>query len=119
MNNNNVIWGQITTYDNKTYKDAILNGYNSWEWDWKQTGTRHYPGIQYKDFAKAITPLTKVIILSKGFEEKLYVNESLVTKLKNSGYVVYCLDTKMAMDLYNSMVSHLKQDIILVCHSTC
>lgn len=38
-------WGQIEVEGGIRFRDAKLYPGGSWEWDWRETGTQHSPGI--------------------------------------------------------------------------
>ena len=44
-----VSWGRITLRGGRRFKDVKLYPGGAREWDWKESGTRHSPGIQLED----------------------------------------------------------------------
>jgi hypothetical protein len=87
----NSCWGSIETQngaERKQHKDcriwSIGNHAGSSEWDWATHGTRHVPGIQFRDFEDLLLqyPDTEVVILSSGMDNKLQVHPELQLHLR-------------------------------------
>jgi hypothetical protein len=51
------------------YKDAKLFPGGSREWNWRETGTQHVPGIQPADVRELLDYAAKVVVLSRGMAE--------------------------------------------------
>ena len=49
----------------KPYKDAKLFPGGSREWNWRETGTEHVPGIQPADVQELLDHGAKVVVLSR------------------------------------------------------
>jgi hypothetical protein len=64
---------RFTEEEAKPYKDAKLFPGGSREWDWRETGTEHVPGIQPADVQELLGHGAKVVVLSRGMAECLRV----------------------------------------------
>ena len=60
-------WGHIEVEGHPPFKDAKVFPGGAREWDWRDTGTRHVPGIQPADVRELIEHGAKAVVLSKGF----------------------------------------------------
>ena len=69
-----VSWGRLEVEGKaEPYKDAKLFPGGSREWNWRDTGTAHRPGIQIADVQELLDHGAKVVVLSRGMAECLYV----------------------------------------------
>jgi len=59
-------WGHIEVEGHPPFKDAKIFPGGAREWDWRETGTRHVPGIQPADVRELIEHGAKAVVLSKG-----------------------------------------------------
>ena len=50
-------WGRLEVEGGRSFKDAKLWPGGGRAWDWKETGTRHRPGIQLADGAVRGAPI--------------------------------------------------------------
>jgi hypothetical protein len=55
------------------YKDAKLFPGGSRDWNWRETGTGHNPGIQVVDVQELLDHGARVVVLSRGIAECLHV----------------------------------------------
>ena len=61
-----VSWGRLEVEGKaKPYKDAKLFPGGSREWNWRETGTVHVPGIQPADVQELLDHGAKVVVLSR------------------------------------------------------
>ncbi|NBD31875.1 MAG: hypothetical protein GVY17_02600 [Cyanobacteria bacterium] len=74
-------WGRIEV-EGQRYKDAKLFPGGSREWDWRETGTRHQPGIQPADVKELLDKGAQVLILSQGMWKMLQVSAETLEMLK-------------------------------------
>jgi len=95
-------WGQIEV-EGQRYKDAKLFPGGSREWDWRETGTRHRPGIQPADVTELLEKGAKVLILSQGMWKMLQVSPQTLRMLTDLGIEVHILQTELAAKLYNKL----------------
>ena len=93
-------WGQIEV-EGQRYKDAKLFPGGSREWDWRETGTHHRPGIQPADVTELLEHGAKVVILSQGMWKMLQVSPQTLEMLQEKGIEVEILQTELAAKLYN------------------
>ena len=98
----NLKWGQIEV-EGQLYKDAKLFPGGSREWDWRETGTRHRPGIQPADVTELLEKGAKVLILTQGMWQMLQVAPQTLGLLKDKGIEVHILQTELAAKLYNKL----------------
>lgn len=114
---NHLSWGRIEVEDAGTFKDAKLYPGGVRDWDWRETGTRHRPGIQPADVEELIEHGAEVVVLSTGILEALEVCPETLEVLKNKGIPVHVLQTERAVALYNELAA--KQRVAGLFHSTC
>ena len=109
-------WGRLEA-DGKVFKDAKLYPGGSREWDWRETGTHHVPGIQPADVADLLAHGAEFVVLSKGVWERLEVCPETLTMLQDKGTGVEVLQTEAAVQRYNA----LRQTAAVggLFHSTC
>jgi len=69
-----ISWGRLEVEGRADpYKDAKLFPGGSREWNWRETGTDHVPGIQKVDVQELIDHGAKIVVLSRGMKECLEV----------------------------------------------
>ena len=112
-------WGrlQVEGWDGQ-FKDAKLFPGGAREWDWSETGTSHDPGIQPADVEEFLDRGVTVVVLSKGFQERLQVCRETLRKLEERKVPVYVERTGEAVRLYNELRKENEKVGALV-HSTC
>ena len=111
-------WGRLDAEDEDTpFKDAKLFPGGAREWDWKETGTRHEPGIQPADVEELLEHGATVVVLSKGFYERLNVTPETLQMLEDRGVSVHIHQTEEAVRLYNELSE--SERIGALIHSTC
>src|SRR2546430_17678024 len=81
-----VSWGQLEVEGRaEPYKDAKLFPGGSREWNWRDTGMAHRPGIQIADVQELLDHGAKIIVLSRGMAECLQVPRETLDFLKTAG----------------------------------
>lgn len=110
-------WGRLEIEGQKRFKDAKLFPGGSREWDWRETGTDHVPGIQPADIEELLDRGATVVVLSKGIYERLQVCPGTLEMLKRRGIPVHILQTEKAVRLYNDLRE--KEPVGGLFHSTC
>ncbi len=55
-------WGRLEV-GGKSFKDAKLYPGGAREWDWRETGTHHMPGIQPADLAELLEHGAEIVVL--------------------------------------------------------
>jgi hypothetical protein len=78
-------WGRIEVEGYAPFKDAKIFPGGAREWDWRETGTRHVPGIQPADIEELIAHGAKAVVLSKGIWERLEVCTETLALLASRG----------------------------------
>ena len=115
----NLRWGRVTVEGVEgAFKDAKLYPGGAREWDWRETGTHHQPGIQPEDVAELIEHGATVVVLSQGHEQRLGVTAEALEALEAAGIAVHVEETSRAATLYNQLVDNGKRVGALI-HSTC
>ena len=99
-----VSWGQLEVEGRaEPYKDAKLFPGGSREWNWRDTGMAHRPGIQIADVQELLDHGAKVVVLSRGMAECLHVPPETLNFLKERQIAAHVLPTKEAVALYNKL----------------
>ena len=99
------------------FKDVKLFPGGTRDWDWRETGTSHVPGIQPAEVGELLERGAKVIVLSKGVLERLQVHPETLELLRRKQIPVHVLQTEEAMRLYNRLCE--EQPTGALFHSTC
>jgi len=69
-----VSWGRLEVEGTaEPYKDAKLFPGGSREWNWRESGTEHSPGIQSADVQELLDHSARIVVLSRGMKECLHV----------------------------------------------
>jgi hypothetical protein len=110
-------WGRLEVEGLGAFKDAKLYPGGVREWNWRDTGTRHVPGIQPADVAELVDHGAEVVVLSKGMLERLQVCPETLDMLERKGIPAHVLPTEDAVRLYNELAA--KQKVGGLFHSTC
>jgi hypothetical protein len=115
---NDVSWGRLEV-EGKTesYKDAKVFPGGSCEWDWRETGTAHKPGIQIDDVQELLEHGAKVVVLSRGMAECLHVPRETLEFLEQRQIAVHVLPTPHAVALYNKLAQ--TEAVGGLFHTTC
>ena len=101
----------------EAYKDAKLFPGGSRDWNWRETGTNHDPGIQIADVQELLDHGAKVVVLSRGMAECLHVPRETLDFLKGLQIAVHVLPTKDAAALYNKLAE--TEPVGGLFHTTC
>jgi hypothetical protein len=109
-------WGEIKVGE-KVFKDAKLFPGGAREWDWRETGTHHSPGIQPADVKELIQAGAKTVILSTGMWEYLHVQHATLDYLASNEITTHVLKTEEAIKLYNRLRE--TELVGALIHSTC
>lgn len=112
-----ISWGHLEIDGRKSFKDAKLYPGGAREWDWRETGTRHVPGIQPADVEELLQHGAEVIVLAKGFHERLQVQPATLQMLAERGIQVHVLQTEAAVQRYNELRETARVGGLF--HSTC
>ena len=113
-----VSWGRLEVEgEAEPYKDARLFPGGSCEWNWRETGTSHKPGIQIADVQELLDRGATVVVLSRGMAECLHVPRETLDFLKERQIPVHVLPTKEAAALYNKLAEN--EPVGGLFHTTC
>jgi len=109
--------GRLDVDGDRSFKDVKLFPGGAREWNWRETGTAHDPGIQPADVEELLEHGADVVVLSKGVMERLRICPETLEMLKNRGVAAHVLQTEDAVRLYNEL--QRKQRVGGLFHSTC
>jgi hypothetical protein len=111
-------WGRLDVEgEDGSFKDAKLFPGGAREWDWNETGTSHEPGIQPADVEELLEHGATVVVLGKGFYERLQVCRETLQELEERNVPVHAEQTEDAVRLYNELGKSEKVGALI--HSTC
>ena len=110
-------WGRLEVEGEGTFKDAKLFPGGAREWDWRETGTRHLPGIQPADVAELLERGATAVVLSKGILERLQVCPETLALLEDRGVSAHVLQSEQAVRRYNELRE--SERVAGLFHSTC
>jgi hypothetical protein len=114
-----VSWGRLEVNGGaQSFKDAKLYPGGARAWDWNETGTSHVPGIQPADVDELLDRGARVVVLSKGMNERLQVKPETLKMLDEKGIDVHVLQTKDAVARYNELQED-GEPVGGLFHSTC
>ena len=99
------------------YKDAKLFPGGSREWNWRETGTGHLPGIQPDDVQELLDHGARVVVLSRGMKECLEVPRATLDFLEAQQVQAHVLPTAEAVKLYNQLAE--EEPVGGLFHTTC
>jgi hypothetical protein len=111
-------WGRLEVEGLEgPFKDAKLFPGGAREWDWRETGTNHEPGIQPADVEELLEHGATAVVLSKGFNERLRVTSDALRMLEDRGVSAHVRQTEEAIRLYNELIETERVGALI--HSTC
>ncbi|KAM4796508.1 mth938 domain-containing protein [Rhinophrynus dorsalis] len=110
-------WGSIKV-GGQVYKDCKVWPGGSRTWDWRETGTDHYPGVQPADLEEVVKKGVKTLVIGRGMSEALQVPSATLAYIRAQGIDVQVFQTEKAVKEYNALAS---QGVKVggVFHSTC
>ena len=110
-------WGKIVVENHGVFKDVKLWPGGARAWDWRETGTKHVPGVQPEDAEELVRHGAEVIVIGCGRQEALGVPETTLDWLRSRGVQVEVLPTEAAIERYNAGTA--AERIGALIHSTC
>ena len=110
-------WGRVDVDGEGSFKDAKLYPGGAREWDWRETGTAHVPGIQPTDVQELLDHGATAVVLSKGILERLEISPETLKMLRDRGVSTHVLQTEKAVEVYNEL--RQTQPTGGLFHSTC
>jgi hypothetical protein len=110
-------WGYIEVEGYPPFKDLKIFPGGAREWDWRETRTRHVPGIQPADVQELIEHGARAVVLSKGIWKRLQVCPETLEVLAKNGIQVEVLQTEDAVERFNELRDSIAVGGLF--HSTC
>jgi hypothetical protein len=110
-------WGQVDVEGHGSFRDAKLWPGGARGWNWNETGTSHVPGIQIGDVEELVDEGAQRIILSRGQNERLQVQDQTLAWLEERGIETEVLESNAAVERYNELTEDA--DVGALIHSTC
>jgi hypothetical protein len=110
-------WGHIAVEGYPPFKDAKIFPGGAREWDWRETGTRHVPGIQPADVQELIEHDARAVVLSTGIWRRLEVCPETLELLAETNIEVEVLQTEKAVKRFNALREKMRVGGLF--HSTC
>lgn len=110
-------WGHIEVEGYSPFKDVKIFPGGAREWDWRETRTRHVPGIQPADVQELIEHGARAVVLSKGMWKRLQVCPETLEVLAKNGIQVEVLQTEDAVERFNELRDSIAVGGLF--HSTC
>lgn len=112
-----VAWGRLEVEGLPPVKDVKLFPGGGRAWDWSETGTRHHPGIQPADVEELLAAGARVVVLSRGMDLRLEVDDRTLQLLRERDGAVHVLETTEAVRVYNELAA--TEPVGGLFHSTC
>jgi hypothetical protein len=112
-----IVWGKTKVEGLGTGKDMKLWPGGGREWDWRETGTQHVPGILPADVEELMDHGAEVIVLSRGMQGRLQTSPETLDLLRRRSVEMHVEETKAAVDLYNRLAGSCPAGCLI--HSTC
>lgn len=112
-----VSWGRMEVEGLPPAKDLKLYPGGGRVWDWNETGTAHQPGIQPADVFDLLNNGATAVVLSRGMDMRLQVDEATLTYLAERSIAVYVAETREAVRIYNELIADTMVGGLF--HSTC
>jgi hypothetical protein len=110
-------WGRLEIDGGESFRDAKLYPGGAREWDWRETGTGHTPGVQPADVEELLDHGATTIVLAQGVWGRLRVRPETLDRLKEAGATVHVLRTKAAVRLFNELRD--REPVGGLFHTTC
>lgn len=101
-----------------SYKDCKVWPGGSRAWDWRETGTDHYPGVQPADLEEVLLKGVDVLVIGRGMNEAMQVPSTTLDFVRQQGVGVTVQQTQKAVAEYNKLVGQGAR-VGGVFHSTC
>jgi len=112
-----IAWGRIGIENHGIFKDAKVYPGGARQWDWRETGTHHIPGIQPVDIEELLEHGAQAIVLSRGMLKALQVCPETIMLLNEKHINVHTLETKKAVEKFNQLRTTIA--VAGLFHSTC
>ena len=110
-------WGHIEVEGHPPFKDAKVFPGGAREWDWRETGTRHVPGIQPADVQELIEHGARTVVLTTGIWQRLQVCPETLELSSENDIQFEVLQTENAVERFNVLCENIPVGGLF--HSTC
>lgn len=110
-------WGRVSIEGYGLLKDAKLYPGGARSWDWRETGTRHDPGIQVADVTELLDHGVEVVVLSTGAFRRLGDCPATLRLIESKVLPCHVLPTPDAVTAYNRLAETKRVGALI--HSTC
>jgi hypothetical protein len=111
-------WGGIEVEDLGHGRDMKLWPGGGRDWDWRETGTHHAPGIQIADVQELLDHGSEIVVLSRGMQLRLQTCEETLDFLEERKVTCRIAETRVAVRIYNDL-SARGERVGGLFHSTC
>lgn len=111
-------WGRMEIENIGTGKDFKLWPGGGRDWDWRETGTHHVPGIQPADVNELIDHGCDTIVLSRGQLLRLQTCPQTIELLRSKNIAFHIAETGEAVKIYNKLAEE-GEAVGGLFHSTC
>lgn len=112
-----IAWGKIEVEGVGTFRDAKVFPGGAREWNWRETGTAHQPGILPADVRELLERGATTVVLSQGMSKCLHICPETLDLLNRKGVPAHVLPTPEAVDLYNEL--RKTEQVAGLFHTTC
>jgi hypothetical protein len=112
-----VSWGRMEVEGLPPGKDFKLYPGGGRPWDWSENGTSHDPGIQPGDVFDLLNNGATTVVLSRGMDLRLKVDEATLRYLEERSIAVHVAETREAVRIYNELIADTMVGGLF--HSTC
>jgi len=115
---NHISWGRMEVDGVGVGKDFKLWPGGGRQWDWRETGTHHVPGIQPSDIEELLNNGSQSVVLSRGMWLALQTSKETLDFLNEKNVPVHIAETRAASEIYNDLASG-GEAVGGLFHSTC
>lgn len=102
---NHISWGRMEVEGVGVGKDFKLWPGGGRQWNWRETGTHHVPGIQPSDIEELLNNGSQTIVLSRGMWLALQTSKETLDFLNEKNITVHIAETRAASEIYNDLAS--------------
>ncbi len=114
-------WGQIEVThrgESRRFRDCKVGPEGAREWNWKEIGTHHQPGVQVADIADILAQDVEVLVIGCGRLRALGVCPETEALLRERGVRYHIEETGRAVERYNSL-ARAGERVGGLFHTTC
>ncbi len=100
-----ISWGRMEVDGMGVGKDFKLWPGGGRQWNWRETGTHHVPGIQPSDIEELLNNGSQTIVLSRGMWLALQTSKETLDFLNEKNIPVHIAETRAASEIYNDLAT--------------